>query len=296
MYIMTGRGNMAVINIDGKWCKEDEATISVYDHGLLYGDGLFEGIRIYGGRIFKLKAHLDRLYEGALAILLEIPLSKDDLRVLLLESIKRLDEQEGYIRLLVTRGKGSLGISPDSCSRATVIVIADTIQLYPADLYDRGIKIVTAGSRRITGDIFDPRIKSLNYLNNVLAKIEAKQAGCLEAVMLNREGYICECTGDNIFIVKKGILKTPASHLGMLEGITRNTIMELAEKRGMSTEEAVMTRFDLYTADECFLTGSGAEIIPVIMIDGRPIGTGKPGQVGKELTGAFKNLVLEPTE
>ena len=286
---------MAEINIDGKWCHGDDAKISVYDHGLLYGDGLFEGIRIYAGRIFKLEAHLDRLYEGAKAILLTIPMDKKELGRLLLEGVKRLGESEGYIRLVLTRGKGSLGISPDSCPVPTLIMIADTIQLYPPELYDRGIKIVTAGSRRLTGDVFDPRIKSLNYLNNVLAKIEAKQAGCLEAVMLNSEGYVCECTGDNIFIVKNGVLKTPPSYLGLLEGITRNTVMELAAEMGVPTQEAVMTRFDLYTADECFLTGSGAEIIPVIKIDGREIGSGKPGNMGKRVTEVFRKLVEQPS-
>lgn len=282
---------MAVININGVWCAKDEATVSVYDHGLLYGDGLFEGIRIYRGRLFKLEEHLDRLYEGARAILLKIPAERADLAELLRESCKRLGEREGYIRLVVTRGTGSLGISPDSCERGTVIIIADKIQLYPRELYEKGIKVVTAASRRITSDIFDPRIKSLNYLNNVLAKLEAKLAGCLEAVMLNREGYVCECTGDNLFIVKGGVLKTPASHLGMLEGITRNTVLQLADGLALTYEEAFLTRFDLYTADECFLTGSGAEMIPVVSVDGRPVGDGKSGAVTKRLIRAFKELI-----
>ncbi|MBN2626794.1 MAG: branched-chain-amino-acid transaminase [Spirochaetales bacterium] len=283
---------MAVINVDGQWCPKEEAKISVYDHGLLYGDGLFEGIRIYGGRIFKLHAHLERLYEGARAILLEIPLNREEMVALLEEAVRRYGEQEGYIRLVITRGAGSLGISPDSCPRATVIVIADAIQLYPKEHYEKGIKVITAASRRLTGDIFDPRIKSLNYLNNVLGKLEAKQAGCLEAVFLNREGYVCECTGDNIFVVKKGVLMTPPSYLGMLEGITRNTMLELAEKAGIPWEEKVMTRFDLYTADECFLTGSGAEIIPVTAVDGRTVGSGMPGPLSLRMTSLFGELVL----
>jgi len=283
---------MAIINVDGQWCPKEEAKVSVYDHGLLYGDGLFEGIRIYGGRIFKLEAHLDRLYEGARAILLTIPLSRGEMAALLEEGVRRYGEQEGYIRLVVTRGAGSLGISPDTCPKATVVMIVDSIQLYPKEYYEKGIRVITAASRRLTGDIFDPRIKSLNYLNNVLGKLEAKQAGCLEAVFLNREGYVCECTGDNIFVVKKGVLKTPASYLGMLEGITRNTMLELAEGAGIPWEESVMTRFDLYTADECFLTGSGAEIIPVTAVDGRTVGDGHPGEMSLRMMELFRKLVL----
>ena len=282
----------AVINIDGEWCSGNEAKISVYDHGLLYGDGLFEGIRIYGGRIFKLEEHMERLYEGARAIMLTIPMTPDEMGALLEESVRRYGEKEGYIRLVVTRGPGSLGISPDTCPRASVIVIVDSIQLYPREHYEKGIAVVTAASRRLSGDIFDPRIKSLNYLNNVLAKLEAKQAGCLEAIMLNKEGYVCECTGDNIFVVKKGVLHTPPSYLGMLEGITRNTMIELAEEGNIPFSERVMTRFDLYTADECFLTGSGAEIIPVISVDGRMVGSGKPGELSRRLAGLFSERVL----
>ncbi|MDC7224370.1 MAG: branched-chain-amino-acid transaminase [Spirochaetales bacterium] len=282
----------AIINVDGLWCDREEAKVSVYDHGLLYGDGLFEGIRIYGGKIFKLEEHLDRLFEGARAIMLTLPLSKEELAALLVEGVRRYGETEGYIRLVVTRGAGSLGISPDSCERATVIMIVDGIQLYPKERYEEGIAVVTAASRRLTGDIFDPRIKSLNYLNNVLAKMEAKQAGCLEAVMLNKEGYVCECTGDNIFVVKKGVLLTPPSYLGMLEGITRNTMIELAREGGIPFEERVMTRFDLYTADECFLTGSGAEVIPVVTVDGRSVGSGRPGEISRKMTELFKKRVL----
>ncbi len=282
----------AVINIDGEWCSGNEAKISVYDHGLLYGDGLFEGIRIYGGRIFKLEEHMERLYEGARAIMLTIPMTAEEMGSLLEESVRRYGEKEGYIRLVVTRGPGSLGISPDTCPRASVIVIVDSIQLYPREHYEKGIAVVTAASRRLSGDIFDPRIKSLNYLNNVLAKLEAKQAGCLEAIMLNKEGYVCECTGDNIFVVKKGVLHTPPSYLGMLEGITRNTMIELAEEGNIPFSERVMTRFDLYTADECFLTGSGAEIIPVISVDGRMVGSGKPGEMSRKLAGLFSERVL----
>jgi branched-chain amino acid aminotransferase len=282
----------AIINIDGTWCKKEEAKISVYDHGLLYGDGLFEGIRIYGGKIFKLEAHLERLFEGARAIMLTIPQSQQEMASLLEEGIRRYGQETGYIRLIVTRGPGALGISPDSCERASVIMIIDGIQLYPPELYKKGITVITAASRRLTGDIFDPRIKSLNYLNNVLAKMEAKQAGCLEAVMLNKNGYVCECTGDNIFIVKKGVLLTPPSYLGMLEGITRNTMIELAKEANIPFEERVMTRFDLYTADECFLTGSGAEVIPVVSVDGRTVGEGKPGDLSLRLAGLFGERII----
>ncbi|MDC7219573.1 MAG: branched-chain-amino-acid transaminase [Spirochaetales bacterium] len=283
---------MAIININGEWCDKEEAKISVYDHGLLYGDGLFEGIRIYGGKIFKLEAHLERLSEGARAIMLTLPSSLEEIGALLEEGVRRYGQDEGYIRLVVTRGTGSLGISPDSCEKATLVMIIDEIQLYPREFYEEGIKVVTAASRRLTGDIFDPRIKSLNYLNNVLAKLEAKQAGCLEAVMLNREGYVCECTGDNIFVVKKGVLLTPPSHLGMLEGITRNTMIELARTGEIPFEEKVMTRFDLYTADECFLTGSGAEVIPVVSVDGRTIGTGRPGELTQKMRELFRKRIL----
>lgn len=282
---------MAVVWIDGEWFAKEDAKISVYDHGLLYGDGLFEGIRIYNGKIFKLDEHLDRLFEGARAIKIDVPYSRGKIEALLREGVEREKKKDGYIRLLVTRGPGALGINANLCPRASVIAIFDDISLYPKAQYETGIAIVTASTRRLQGDIFDPRIKSLNYLNNVLAKMEAQIAGCLEAVLLNREGYVTECTGDNIFIVKKGALKTPSSYLGLLEGITRNTILSLASGLSIKTEETVMTRFDLFTADECFLTGSGAELIPVTMIDGRAIGSGKPGPVTAQLTAAFKTLV-----
>jgi branched-chain amino acid aminotransferase len=284
---------MALVYIDGGWYSKKEAKISVYDHGLLYGDGLFEGIRIYAGKIFKLQEHLDRLYAGAKAISLEIPLKPGELAGLLEEGVRREGKREGYIRLVVTRGVGDLGINPRLCPRPTVIIITDDIQLYPREHYEKGIAIVTAPTRRIQGDIFDPRIKSLNYLNNVMAKIEAQLAGCLEAVLLNREGYVSECTGDNIFIVTKGVLKTPAPWLGLLEGITRNTVLELAVREGIPVQETTLTRFDLFTADECFLTGSGAEMIPVTKVDGRTVGSGAPGPVTARLTEAFKRLVNE---
>lgn len=282
---------MMEIYINGEWCPEEEAKISVFDHGLLYGDGLFEGIRIYNGKIFKLEEHIDRLFEGAAAIRLDLGKSKDEFKALLQESMKRNRKEDGYIRLLATRGKGSLGISHLSCPKAGIVIICQDIQLYPAEHYETGIPIVTAASRRLSARIFDPRIKSLNYLNNVLAKMEAQDAGCLEAVMLNEEGYVCECTGDNIFIVKNGKLLTPAPWHGLLEGITRNTIIELAKELAVEVEETTLTRFDLYTADECFLTGSGAELIPVTAVDKRPIASGLPGTLTLRLKKAFNDLI-----
>lgn len=286
---------MAVCFIDGVWRGKEEAKVSVYDHGLLYGDGIFEGMRIYNGKIFKLKEHLNRLFDGAKALLLSIPYSRDELSGILhtgtSKLITEMDRVDGYIRLLVTRGVGDLGLDPRKCAKPSVIAIFDSIELYPPEFYEKGIPIVTAASRRLETTIFDPRIKSLNYLNNILAKQEAILAGCLEAVMLNHDGYVTECTGDNIFLVRDGILKTPCSHLGILEGITRNTIIELASSIGVPVQEAFLTRFDLYTADECFLSGSGAEIIPVISVDGRRIGAGRPGNITGSLIEAFRALV-----
>ncbi|MBF9016625.1 MULTISPECIES: branched-chain-amino-acid transaminase [unclassified Oceanispirochaeta] len=279
------------VYIDGKWYAKDEAKISVYDHGLLYGDGLFEGIRIYGGKIFRLKEHIDRLSEGARAIRLELNLSHAEIMETVEEAVRRNKREEGYIRLLATRGKGPLGISPFTCPRSSLVIIVEDIQLYPEELYAKGIPIITAATRRLSGRIFDPRIKTLNYLNNIMAKIEAVDAGCLEAVMLSEEGYVCECTGDNIFIVKNGKLLTPASWHGLLEGITRNSILELAEKLKIETKETTLTRFDLYTADECFLTGSGAELIPVISVDKRVVGDEKPGPVTLRLKEVFTELI-----
>lgn len=277
--------------IDGEYYEKQDAKISVFDHGLLYGDGLFEGIRIYSGKAFKLNEHLERLYEGARAILLDIPYSLPRLTTQVEEAIRLNAKEEGYIRLLATRGVGDLGISPYLCEKASVVIIVDDISLYPAEKYAAGIPIVTAASRRIGLDAFDVRVKSLNYLNNVLAKIEARQAGCLEAVMLNSAGYVAECTGDNIFIVKKGALLSPAPTDSILDGITRRTVFELAAGLGIDARPAALTRFDLYTADECFMTGTGAEIMPVTRIDGRPIGDGKPGSLTGRLETAFKDFV-----
>lgn len=282
---------MASVYVDGEFYSGDEARISVYDHGLLYGDGVFEGIPVYKGRPFRLEEHLERLEEGAGALLLNIPLTREELTLKIVETLKREALDQGYIRLVITRGKGDLGLDPDKCLKSTVIIIADTISLYPEEYYEKGIPIVTAPTRRISAGQWDPRIKSLNYLNNIMAKMEAKQAGCLEAVMLNGEDYVCECTADNLFVVKNGRIQTPPAHVGLLEGITRKFIMELAAESGLAVEEAMLRRFDLYRADEIFMTGSGAEMLPVISVDRRQTGTGKPGPVFQKLRRIFRKKV-----
>jgi branched-chain amino acid aminotransferase len=283
-------GNMKIY-IDGKYYDKADAKISVFDHGLLYGDGVFEGIRIYNGKVFRLKEHIERLYESAKAVLLEIPMTKEEMEVSVQDAVKVNERKDGYIRLVVTRGEGSFGLDPASCKRATVIIIVDTIQLYPKEYYEKGIALITVTSRRVPSECLDPRIKSLNYLNNIMAKLEAKQAGCLEAVMLNTQGFVAECTADNIFIVKGGRLLTPAAYHGALKGITRQTVMEIAEKVSIKSEETTLAPYDLYTADECFLTGTGAEIAPVVKIDGRVIGSGVPGKITKMLVEHFRKYV-----
>ncbi|MBW1642562.1 MAG: branched-chain-amino-acid transaminase [Deltaproteobacteria bacterium] len=276
------------IYINGDFFEKENAKISVFDHGLLYGDGIFEGIRIYNGKIFKLKEHLERLYKSAKAIMLTVPLSFKELGKAVQDTVQINKKENGYIRLVITRGNGTLGIDPTNCKNATVIIIVDDIQLYPKKHYQKGIKIITASVRRISPDSLDPRIKSLNYLNNIMAKMEAENAGCLEAVMLNKEGFVAECTGDNIFIVKNKCLLTPSGSKGALDGITKNTVMHVSKKIGLPAQESELTQYDLYTADECFLTGTGAEIIPVIQIDGRTIGNEKPGPITQKLTAEQK--------
>jgi branched-chain amino acid aminotransferase len=278
------------IYIDGNFYPESEAKISVFDHGLLYGDGIFEGIRFYSGRVFRLEEHIDRLWDSAKGISLEIPVSASELTAATLETIRQNDLRDGYIRLLVTRGIGSLGLSPDSCRRPSVIIIAATIALYPAALYEKGVTMVTCSTRRIAPAALSPRIKSLNYLNNVLAKIEAQHAGAAEGVMLNEQGYVAECTGDNLFIFKRGRLHTPPINAGILEGVTRRVAFELAQKNGFITEERDLTRYDIFTAEECFLTGTAAEIIPAVELDRRPIGNGQPGPVTLKLIEEFRRL------
>jgi branched-chain amino acid aminotransferase len=276
------------VYIDGRYYAPEEARISVFDHGLLYGDGVFEGIRIYGGRVFRLREHIGRLYESAAAILLGVPMTEEEMEAAVVDAVRVNAKENGYIRLIVTRGEGPLGIDPGTCKKATVIIIVSDIQLYPEEYYLKGIEIITSSTRRVPPECLDPRIKSLNYLNNILAKLEARQAGCFEAVMLNTNGFVAECTADNIFIVKHGALLTPAAHHGALEGITRAVVMEAAKSRGIAAVEATLAPYDLYNADECFLTGTGAEIVPVVRIDGRTIGSGRPGPVTGKIIAAFR--------
>src|SRR5580704_16455610 len=278
------------IFIDGKYYNEKNAKVSVFDHGLLYGDGVFEGIRAYHGRVFKLKEHIDRLFYSAKAILLEIPMTHAALMKATVEACRRNKLSDGYIRLVVTRGVGTLGLNPRSCKNPSVIIIADKIQVYPKEMYERGMNIVTVPTVRNLHSAVNPAIKSLNYLNNILAKIEANNAGVEEAVMLNASGFVSEGTADNLFIVKKGALFTPPLSAGALYGITRATVIELAEQSGVKVSEPNLTRYDLFNADECFVTGTGAEIMPVVKIDGRKIGTGKPGPVTKKLVEEYHAL------
>ena len=278
------------IFVDGKYYDERTAKISVFDHGLLYGDGIFEGIRIYNGRVFKLKEHIDRLFYSAKAILLQIPMTHAQLIKATVETCRKNKLRAGYIRLLVTRGVGNLGLNPRSCKRPSVIIIADKIQVYPAELYARGMEIVTVPTVRNLHSALNPAIKSLNYLNNILAKIEANNAGVEEAVMLNAEGFVAEGTADNLFIIKNGELFTPPLSAGALYGVTRQTVIELAQAQGLKVSEPNLTRYDLFNADECFLTGTGAEIMPVVKIDGRVIGTGKPGKLTGRLVEKYQAL------
>src|SRR5438093_9107865 len=278
------------IYVDGKFHAERDARISVLDHGLLYGDGIFEGITAYNIRVFKLKEHIDRLFYSAKSILLTLPLKHDELMQAVVLTCRRNKIRDGYIRLVVTRGVGTLGLNPNRCKKPTVIVIAGKIQLYPAELYERGMEIVTVPTVRNLHSALNPAIKSLNYLNNILAKIEAINAGCEEAVLLNAEGFVSECTGDNIVIVKAGQMLTPPLSAGALYGITRGVVIELAREEGLKVSEPNLTRYDLFNADECFLTGTGAEVVPVVKIDGRIIGTGKPGPATRDLTKRYHAL------
>lgn len=275
------------VSIGGKLYDKADAKISVYDHGLLYGDGVFEGIRAYSGHIFRLEAHVDRLYDSAKAIHLRIPISKADMARSVHETLAANGLTDAYIRLVVTRGAGSLGLDPRKTNDPQIIIITDSISLYPEELYEHGLKIITAGTMRNHPSALNPRIKSLNYLNSILAKIEATNAGCLEALMLNHKGEVSECTGDNIFAVRHGELHTPSIDAGILEGITRDAVLQIARSFGIPVFERTMDRYDIYTADECFLTGTAAEVIPVVECDARPIGEGKPGPVTNRLRKAF---------
>ena len=279
-----------LIYIDGEFLPKAEAKVSVFDHGLLYGDGVFEGIRSYNGRVFKLDEHLERLYDSAKSIMLQIPIPIETMKERVLETLRLNHLTEAYIRLVVTRGVGDLGLDPDKCPTPSIIIIADKIVLYPPKFYEEGLEIVTVSIRRNYAEAINPRIKSLNYLNNILAKIEGKQAGAEEVLMLNAEGYVVECSGDNIFWVKNEVLVTPPVHMGILEGVTRNSVIDLAREAGMQVEERVFTRHDLYIADEIFLTGTAAEVIPVVKVDQRVIGDGQPGKVTQKLIAAFRQF------
>jgi branched-chain amino acid aminotransferase len=278
------------IYIDGEFHDKENAKISVFDHGLLYGDGVFEGIRFYHGRVFRLEEHIDRLFDSARAIALDIGMEKSAVAEATLETIRQNDLRDGYIRLVVTRGVGDLGLNPMLCPKASIIVIASRITLYPAENYENGLDVVTCATRRIPHGALSPMVKSLNYLNNVMAKIEAQNAGAGEGLMLNEQGFVAECTGDNIFIVKNGVISTPPIASGALAGVTRAVVFELAREFGIPILEPMMTRYDIFTADECFLTGTAAEVIPAVKLDTRPIGDGRPGPVTRRLITRFHEL------
>ena len=282
--------NEILIYLDGAFVPKSKAMISVFDHGFLYGDGVFEGIRMYSGNVFRLDIHLKRLYNSARAITLEIPLTVKQMEQAVVDTIRANNLKDAYIRLVVSRGAGDLGLAPWKCAKATTVIIADKITLYPDELYKNGLKIVTVPTRRNIPEGVNPNIKSLNYLNNILAKIEAKNAGCEEALMLNQQGFVAECTGDNIFIIRDGELLTPPAVAGGLDGITKLSVQEVARKLKIPTKETMMTRFDVYNADECFLTGTAAEIIPVVEVDARTIGSGKPGPMTLKLIKEFHKI------
>ncbi|HEX3233017.1 MAG TPA: branched-chain-amino-acid transaminase [Gemmatimonadales bacterium] len=277
--------------LDGEWHERDTATVSVYDHGLLYGDGVFEGIRIYGGKIFRLKEHLDRLYDSAHAIWLTVPIPKDEFAALTEEAVRRSGIREGYIRPIVTRGAGDLGLDPRKCPRPSVIIIVDTIKLWPEEVYETGLKVVTAGTPIPQRESLSPRVKSLNYLAHILAKIEGTQAGADEVLMLDSSGSVAEGSGQNLFVVKQGKIRTPAAFAGILKGVTRDVVIELAVQAGYDVQETILNRYDVYTADEAFFTGTAAEVVAIRQVDGRLIGAGKSGPVTRDLRARFQALV-----
>jgi branched-chain amino acid aminotransferase len=282
-----------LVYVNGRIVPKEEATVSVFDHGFLYGDGVFEGIRAYDGVVFRLEQHIDRLFESAQTISLQIPLSREEMMDATVQTIAANNKRDAYIRVVVSRGAGDLGIDPGNCRAATVVIIVDAIKLYPEEMYQKGIPLITASVRRTPLDCLDSRVKSLNYLNNIMAKLQAKQVGALEAVMLNMQGTVAECTADNLFIVKRGVVKTPDPTQGALGGITRGAILELARREGLETVETVIALHDVYNADECFLTGTGAEVVPVIALDGRRIHDGKPGPITTKLMAEFRKLRSE---
>lgn len=279
-----------LIYLNGKLVPEEEAKVSVFDHGLLYGDGVFEGIRSYNGRIFKLDQHLTRLYNSAKAILLKVPLEFSELKDATIQTVRANKLKDSYIRIVVTRGVGDLGLDPNKCKFPTLFIIASKIQLYPEELYEKGIDIITVAVRRNLPEAVNPAIKSLNYLNNILAKIEANNAGATEGLILNQAGFVSECTGENVFLIKNNTLLTPPVSAGTLEGITRNVVIELGQSIGLTIKEGNITRYDVYSCDEMFLTGTAAEIVPVVKVDGRVIGNGKPGKVTKKIREEFISL------
>jgi branched-chain amino acid aminotransferase len=279
------------VYISGKLVPKEEAVVSVFDHGLLYGDGVFEGLRSYNGKVFRLAEHLQRLYESARAIRLEIPMTQEAMATAINDTVAANDITDGYIRAVVTRGSGTLGLDPNRCSNPQVIIIADVIALYPEEFYKNGLDLITSSVIRNHPAALSPRIKSLNYLNNILAKIEGLKAGCIEVLMLNHKGEIAECTGDNVFLVKNGKLMTPPLDAGILEGVTRNAVIDIAREAGIEVSTPALTKHDVYIAEECFLTGTAAEIIPVVRVDDRPIGDGKPGAMTRDLTTRFHALV-----
>ncbi|MCA0969550.1 branched-chain-amino-acid transaminase [Halobacillus litoralis] len=278
------------IYLGGEFVNKNEAVVSVYDHGFLYGDGVFEGIRVYEGNIFKLDEHLDRLYDSAKSIMLDIPYEKEELESVIAETVRKNQLETAYIRVVVSRGAGNLGLDPSSCSNPRVVVIAEALALFPKELYERGVRLASVSSRRNRPDVLPPQVKSLNYLNNILVKMEANQAGVDEALMLNDQGYVTEGSADNIFIVKKGTIYTPPTYLGALEGITRNAIIDLAKEKGYEVKEQPFTRHDVYVADEVFLTGTAAEVIAVVEVDQRQIGNGSPGVITNHLLSEFRKV------
>jgi len=281
----------AVVYLDGEWLDRDSAKVSVFDHGLLYGDGVFEGMRTYGGKTFRLAEHVDRLYDSARAILLQVPISKAEMIAITEEGVRRSGVQDGYLRHIITRGVGDLGLDPRKCPRASIIIIFDVIAIWPAERYEQGLTLITAGTPINQREALSPRVKSLNYLNHILAKVEATNAGADDAIMLDSGGFIAEATGMNLFVWKKDTLYTPAVYAGLLRGVTRDTIMEVAAEAGYRVVETMLNRYDLYTAEEAFLTGTAAEVAPIRMVDGRIIGEGKAGPVTRDLRARFQKLV-----
>ncbi|MCL1853521.1 MAG: branched-chain-amino-acid transaminase [Peptococcaceae bacterium] len=279
-----------IIYCDGRYVGKEDATTSIFDHGFLYGDGVFEGIRAYSRCVFRLKEHIDRVFESANTIMLDIGITREEMTEIVLETSRRNNLDDAYIRLVVSRGVGDLGLDPLKCPKPSIFCIVGSIVLYPEETYTQGLKVQTASTRRNIPAALNPRVKSLNYLNNIMAKIEATRAGVMEAIMLTQEGYVCECTGDNIFLIKNGRLLTPPAYIGILQGVTRDAVIELAQKDGIAVQETLFTLHDVYTADECFLTGTAAELIPVIEADGRRISEGAPGPVFKRLLQKFRDL------